>query len=936
MRSLRDLGLAGGLVLGALGGTACGGGGDGGSGPPTRVPTTVNQSGNNQTGAAGAALPTPIGVTVLDQNGDALSGVSVTFSVAAGGGSLGTPNATTNASGVASTTWTLGTAAGANNNQASVTVAGYGGPSIGFMASATAGMAASITKAAGDGQTGEVAQATAVQPKVAVRDAHNNPPAGVMVTWTVMSGGGSVASATSLTDAAGEASMTWTLGPQVGASIHSLRAAVGAYNTTFTASGALTAGTLTLNGGDNQSGVASGPVAVQPSVLVKTPGGAGVPVSGVTVGWAVTAGGGTPSAATSVSNGAGVASIGWTLGATPGTNNQGLSATVAGLTGSPVAFVASATAPPTQMAYSSGNAQTAAAGQALAQPLVVVVRDAGSNPVAGVVVSWQVTAGGGTLGAATSITNGSGLASMSYTVGTTAGVGNQGVSASVTGLTGSPVGFTASVVAGTASQIAVSSGDNQTATVATALAQPIVVVVKDAFGNVKQGVTVNWAAGAGSGSTGAATSVTDASGLASTTWTIGTTAGSGNQSATATVAGLTGSPVTFHASGTAAGAAVLAVSSGNNQSATIGSALPAPLVALVTDAYGNGVSGVTVNWAAATGGGSVGAATSLSGASGTASMTRTLGPTVGAQTTTASVTGTTPASVTFNSTGTPVASAYTITLRYLSSMTTARQAVFQAAAARWSSVIIGDVPDLLINRAAGTYCGPTYPAINETVDDVLIFVTLDSIDGPNGILGSAGPCIRRLNSRYSIVGSMRFDTADVALMESSNIFTAVILHEMGHVLGIGTLWNVQGDVPALPPLLINPASGGGLDPYFNGLMAQGEFQVNGGGGYVGPTVPVEAGGGPGTRDSHWRESVMGKELMTGYVSFVSNPLSSITIASLEDMGYVVSYATADPYTVNGTNLRVPGPPDEFKLEEAVPTWPILTVDAQGRITRPGR
>ena len=114
MRSLRDLGLAGGLVLGALGGTACGGGGDGGSGPPTRVPTTVNQSGNNQTGAAGAALPTPIGVTVLDQNGDALSGVSVTFSVAAGGGSLGTPNATTNASGVASTTWTLGTAAGAN------------------------------------------------------------------------------------------------------------------------------------------------------------------------------------------------------------------------------------------------------------------------------------------------------------------------------------------------------------------------------------------------------------------------------------------------------------------------------------------------------------------------------------------------------------------------------------------------------------------------------------------------------------------------------------------------------------------------------------------------------------------------------------------------------------------------------------------------------
>lgn len=932
MRSLRDLQLAGGMILGALGGAACSGDGDGGSGPPARVPTTVNQSGNSQTGAAGAMLPSPISVTVRDQDGDPMSGVSVTFAVASGGGSLGTPNATTNSSGVASTTWTLGTAVGTNNNSASVTVAGYGGPSVGFMASATAGAAASIAKTSGDAQTGEVTQATTVQPRVTVRDAFNNAAAGVSVTWTVLTGGGSVASATSLTDAAGEATMAWTLGPTVGTGVHSLRAAVGAYNATFTASGALTAGTLTLNGGDNQSGVAGAAVAVQPSVLVKTPGGAGVPVAGVTVGWAVTAGGGTPSAAASVTNGSGVASVGWTLGSTPGSNNQGLSATVAGLTGSPVAFVASATAPPTQMTLSSGDAQTGTAGQALAQPLVVLVRDAGSNPVAGVVVSWQVAAGGGTLGAATSVTNGSGLASMTYTVGTTAGAGNQTVNASVTGLAGSPVGFTASVVAAAASQIAVSSGDNQTATVATMLAQPIAVVVRDAFGNAKSGVTVNWAAGAGSGSTGAATSVTDASGIASTTWTIGTTAGTGNQTATATVAGLTGSPVTFHASGTAAAASVLAIVSGDNQAAMVGNALSAPLVVSVKDTYGNGVAGVNVAWAAATGGGSVSAANVATTAAGTASVTRTLGPTVGAQTTTASVAGTTPASVTFNSTGTPVASAYTITLRYLTSMTPSRQAVFDAAAARWSTIIIGDVPNLAVNLAAGAVCGATYPAINETIDDVLIFVTLDSIDGPGTILGSAGPCARRTGTRFSLIGQMRFDTADVALMESSGIFTAVILHEMGHVLGIGTLWNVTG----LASLLINPVSGGGTDPYFNGPLAQGEFQTNGGGSYVGPTVPVEAGGGPGTRDSHWRESVMGKELMTGYVSFVANPLSSITIASLEDMGYTVSYATADAYTVNGTNLRMQGPVDEFKLEEALPTWPILEVDAQGRMVRPGR
>jgi len=897
---------------------ACGGDGDGGTNPPPRVPTTVNQAGNNQAGVAGAALAAPISVTVLDQDGDPMSGVSVTFAVTAGGGSLGAPNATTNASGVASTTWTLGTTAGSNNNQVSVSVTGYAGPSVGFTASATAAAAASISKSAGDAQAGEVAQATSVPPRVTVRDAYSNPAAGVAVTWTVMGGGGSVSSATSLTDALGEATITWTLGAQVGVGIHSLRAAVGAVNTTFTASGGLTSGVLSLNGGDNQSAAINTAVATAPSVLAKTPGPGAVPVSGVTVNWAVTAGGGAPSAATSVTNASGIASIGWTVGSTAGSNNQGLSATVAGLTGSPVAFVASAAQPPTQMALSSGDGQTATAGQALAQPLVVVVRDAASNPVAGVTVAWQVTAGGGTLGAATSVTNGSGLASMTYTAGTTAGAGNQGVNASASGLTGSPVAFTASVVAAAASQIALSSGNNQTATVGTALAQPIAVVVRDQYNNVKSGVTVNWAAAQGSVS--APTSVSDAAGIASIGWTIGAVAGSSNQAASATVAGLTGSPVSFTASGTAGAAATLAIAGGNNQSATVGSALPTPLAALVTDAYGNGVGGVTVSWAAATGGGSMSAATTQTGVGGA------LGSTVGGQTATASVAGTTPAMVTFNATGTAIASSYTITLRYLTTMSPARQAVFAAAATRWSSVITGDLSDVVGFTAPATACGPNSPALNETIDDVLIFVTLDSIDGPGAILGSAGPCYIRVGTRFPVVGQMRFDTADVAFMEGNNIFQAVMLHEMGHVLGIGGLWT--DPFAMLPNLLVWK---GGPDPYFNGTGAIAQFNASGGGAYAGLKVPVENTGGPGTRDAHWRESVMGKELMTGWVSVVANPLSAITVASLQDMGYTVFMAASDPYTVDGTNLRVGVAADEFELREMVPDWTIKLVDRQGRI-----
>lgn len=924
MRTHRNLAIVGILAAGLLS-INCSS--DDGGTPPARVATAIALiSGNTQTGTVSTALANPIVVKVTDQDGAGMAGVSVAFAVTAGGGSVAAAAVTTNSQGEASTTWTLGPMAGTGNNGASASVTGLSGSPVGFTASATAGAATQIGVSSGDAQTGEAGAAVAQAPSVTVEDAHDNPVAGATVTWAVTAGGGTTAAGSSMTDATGTASMTWTLGALVGNGVHSLRASLaGGANAMFSASAVLTTGSVELNGGDNQSASANTAVAVPPSVLVKTPGGA--PVQGVQVAWAVTAGGGATSAATSTTGANGVASIGWTLGGTVGANNQGLSATVAGLTGSPVAFVASATAPPTQMAMVSGDGQTGTAGQALAQPLVVEVQDASNAPVAGVTVNWSVQAGGGTLTAATSVTNGAGQASIGLTVGTAAGASNQTVRAAVAGLAGSPVDFTASVQAAAASQIAKSAGDGQTATVGTLLAQPIVALVRDQYGNPKAGVTVNWAAGAGSGSTAVASSVTDAAGLASTGWTIGTTAGTGNQSATATAAGLTGSPLTFTASATPGPATTLAIAGGDNQSGTVGAALPTPLAVLVTDTYGNGVGGVSVSWAAATGGGSMAAATSMTGPSGAASNTWTLGSTVGGQTATAAVAGTTPAMVTFNATGAALVSGYNITLRYISAMTPARQAVFDSAAARWSRTIVGDLASVPMNIAAGT-CGTNSPSLNETVDDLLIFVTLDSIDGPGMVLGSAGPCyIRTANARLSIIGRMRFDTADVALMEANNIFNAVILHEMGHVIGIGTLWNPPIATPP-PPLLIGA---GTADPYFIGATAISGFNASGGLLYAGPKVPVENTGGAGTRDGHWRESVMGRELMTGYVSLIANPLSSITIGSLADAGYSVSYLYADAYTVGDPNLRLGAEEQTFKLIEAPPDWTIKSVDSQGRI-----
>jgi hypothetical protein len=79
-------------------------------------------------------------------------------------------------------------------------------------------------------------------------------------------------------------------------------------------------------------------------------------------------------------------------------------------------------------------------------------------------------------------------------------------------------------------------------------------------------------------------------------------------------------------------------------------------------------------------------------------------------------------------------------------------------------------------------------------------------------------------------------------------------------------------------------------------------------------VPVENTGGQGTRDSHWRDSVFGAELMTGYAepAGVRMPISRLTVGALEDLGYGVNYAAADSYTMprlrdlsSGTSTRSP-------------------------------
>ena len=224
-------------------------------------------------------------------------------------------------------------------------------------------------------------------------------------------------------------------------------------------------------------------------------------------------------------------------------------------------------------------------------------------------------------------------------------------------------------------------------------------------------------------------------------------------------------------------------------------------------------------------------------------------------------------------------SGYTIEVRFVGGLTPRQKAAFKAAANRWTRTIIGDLPDILDDSG-------------NLINNLVILAQGSPIDGVGTILGQAGPSLLRPRSAGAAgflpaKGEMTFDTADLASMEANGTLNDVITHEMGHVIGIGTVWDRKK--------LLKGA--GTRKPAFVGPNAMREFGFLKG---IGPTpVPVEQNGGSGTRDSHWDDETFGNELMTGFVNPTKNPLSKMTIASLQDLGYKVDLSAAEPYSLPG-------------------------------------
>lgn len=237
-----------------------------------------------------------------------------------------------------------------------------------------------------------------------------------------------------------------------------------------------------------------------------------------------------------------------------------------------------------------------------------------------------------------------------------------------------------------------------------------------------------------------------------------------------------------------------------------------------------------------------------------------------------------------------------------------QQAMVRAAADRWEEVIVGDIPDAreaspsqrdfcLNNISWGTGIASELAAVGD-FDDLLVAVWPYQTSGT--VLAQAGPCwfSDRPMPNY---GRVMINTNQLDYMVSTNSLETVIIHELGHVLGIGTLWRREGSQLISPSLghCGNPSLDPGVPRTYGGERGVAEYRALGAAGE--PQVDDYCG--------HWHEARFGDEVLTPVIRINQNgnnhqPLSRMTLGALEDLGYVVDHTAADAYSLPLPGLRV--------------------------------
>lgn len=244
------------------------------------------------------------------------------------------------------------------------------------------------------------------------------------------------------------------------------------------------------------------------------------------------------------------------------------------------------------------------------------------------------------------------------------------------------------------------------------------------------------------------------------------------------------------------------------------------------------------------------------------------------------------------------ADGFDIELVYLDRFTAAQRAAIDSAAARWEQVITADLPDYdFAGQPFVEYRRYLRRTIrtDTLVDDLRIYVGKQQLAGNSAW---AGPFYVRSydDGRLPVLGQMIFDPEGVRSIERDGLLRLLALHEIGHVLGIGTTFDLEG----VELLTICDT------PHFTGWGARWAFSMAGGDRYEGAKVPVAAD------LAHWDAGVLGDELMVNSLPRTARaPLSAVTVAALGDLGYEVNPLAADAYALPNPSAAKPSAPPTF-------------------------
>jgi len=355
--------------------------------------------------------------------------------------------------------------------------------------------------------------------------------------------------------------------------------------------------------------------------------------------------------------------------------------------------------------------------------------------------------------------------------------------------------------------------------------------------------------------------------------------------------------------------ALVSIQSGIPQSALAGTALLTPIVIVPQDQAGRTVVNQTATFTIVAGGGFLSSNTGQTNPDGTITApTWTLGKSDVAQEMKVDIDGKTTI-VTAS-----VQTSYSLAVRFFgASVSNSNQALFTSAAARVRAFIVGSLPPVAANNLDVSGCtgSASTPPLNETISGLLMYASVDSIDGVGKTLAQAGPCYIRLDATgqpdyRTVIGVMKFDSADIGALVLSGNLQEVITHEMMHIVGLGTYWG-----PGEKNLLTGSGAPGA------GYTGQGGIagcRAVGGTVSCAASVPVEdcvglnpsTTCGAGQLEAHWKETTFRTELMTAYLNNGTNALSVMTIRSFEDLNYTVNTAAADAYTIAIGNLSAAG------------------------------